>query len=76
MLNSGAEAERHRESLSRLTVMFPVRRVSSSTLRPYVNRVRWAGTYGPLYNKDKFKILVLGGGSSVPRPHDPNMLTE
>jgi hypothetical protein len=67
MPNRAAEAERHTncKGFFGLTVMFPVRRVSN-TLRAYVDRVRWASTDGPL-SKDKFKILVLGGGSSVSR---------
>jgi hypothetical protein len=48
-------------------IMFPVRRVSNVLQRYTVDRVRCASTDGPL-SKDKFKILVLGGGASHPTP--------
>jgi len=44
--------------------IMPIRR-TSGILRQYavVNRVRWASTAAPP-SKDKFKIVVLGGGAS------------
>jgi len=44
--------------------MLPIRR-ASGILRQYavVDRVRWASTAAP-QSKDKFKIVVLGGGAS------------
>lgn len=46
-----------------IATMLPIRR-ASGILRRYavVDRVRWASTAAP--SKDKFKIVVLGGGAS------------
>ena len=50
-----------------VVIMFPVRRVPNILQRYTVDRVRCASTDGSL-SKDKFKILVLGGGASHPTP--------
>lgn len=67
--SSHARPDRHplRDFFGFVVIMFPVRRVSNILQRYTVDRVRWASTDGPL-SKDKFKILVLGGGASRPTP--------
>jgi hypothetical protein len=47
--------------------MLPIRRISGILPRyAVIDRVRWASTKAPP-SKDKYKILVLGGGASESR---------